>query len=80
MGLVESWGTGIRRIMDAAEDYALPIPEFQVFDNMFRVILFRKPLSMQSLEDMLERLGQYQKKLEKASEKYEESIGETTKY
>ena len=41
MGLVESWGTGIKRIMKAAEDYSLPVPEFQAFDNMFRVNLFR---------------------------------------
>ncbi len=41
MGLVESWGTGIRRIMMAAESYTLPVPEVQAFDDMFRVNLFR---------------------------------------
>lgn len=46
MGLVESWGTGIRRIMKAAGEYGLPVPEFQVFDDMFRVNLFRRPLPM----------------------------------
>lgn len=46
MGLVESWGTGIRRIMEAAESYGLPTPAFEVFDNMFRVNLVRNTLIM----------------------------------
>ncbi len=41
MGLVESWGSGIRRICNAAEEYGLEEPAFQEFDNMFRVELFR---------------------------------------
>lgn len=62
MGLVESWGTGIKRIMKAAEDYSLPVPEFQTFDNMFRVNLFR-PLSSGNCTP---------------SEKHRRSIGETS--
>ncbi len=46
MGLVESWGTGIKRIMDAAESYGLPVPSIQVFDDMFRVNLYRNQLLM----------------------------------
>ena len=41
MGLVEAWGSGIKRILNAAEAYGLPKPRFQEFDNMFRVELFR---------------------------------------
>ncbi len=41
MGLIEAWGTGIRRIQEAAKDYGLPIPKIQVFDDMFRVNLYR---------------------------------------
>lgn len=41
MGLVEAWGSGIKRIFDAAKEYDLPEPKFQEFDNMFRVELFR---------------------------------------
>ncbi len=44
MGLVESWGTGIKRIMDAAEAYGLPVPSVQVFDDMFRINLYRDSL------------------------------------
>ena len=39
--LVEAWGSGIKRILNAAEEYGLPKPRFQEFDNMFRVELFR---------------------------------------
>ncbi len=44
MGLVEAWGSGIKRILNAAEAYGLPKPRFQEFDNMFRVELFRNNL------------------------------------
>ncbi|MCI8801215.1 MAG: hypothetical protein HFH88_15595 [Lachnospiraceae bacterium] len=45
MGFIEAWGTGIRRIKQAAERYGLPSPEIQIFDDMFRVNLYRRPLS-----------------------------------
>ena len=41
MGLVEAWGSGIKRIFNVAKEYDLPEPKFQEFDNMFRVELFR---------------------------------------
>lgn len=41
MGLVEAWGSGIRRIISAAGEYGLPVPTVEVFDNMFRVNLYR---------------------------------------
>ena len=46
MGLVEAWGSGIKRILNAAEEYGLPKPKFQEFDNMFRVELFRNSFQM----------------------------------
>ena len=49
MGLVEAWGSGIKRILNAAEEYGLPKPRFQEFDNMFRVELFRvNPITAQA--------------------------------
>ena len=41
MGLVEAWGSGIKRIISTSEQYGLPKPRFQEFDNRFRVELFR---------------------------------------
>ena len=48
MGLVEAWGSGIRRIFNAAEEYGLSEPRFQEFDNMFRVELFRTNFMIES--------------------------------
>lgn len=50
MGLVEAWGSGIKRIFNATDEYGLPKPRFQEFDNMFRVELFRSSFPM--MEDM----------------------------
>lgn len=43
IGLVEAWGTGLRRIKSGAAEYGLPEPEFVETSEMFRVNLFRKP-------------------------------------
>ena len=68
MGLVEAWGSGIKRIFNAAKEYGLLEPKFQEFDNMFRVELFRSSLPM-TLEN---------KSIGEASEKHRRNIGETS--
>ena len=45
-------GVDVRRIIDAAKQYRLPFPEFQVFDEMFRVNLYRKALSEGEWKDI----------------------------
>ena len=65
MGLVEAWGSGIKRILNAAEEYGLPEPKFQEFDNMFRVELFRNSFPMINEK---ENIGE-------ASEKHRRNIG-----
>ena len=67
MGLVEAWGSGIKRIFNAAKEYGLLEPKFQEFDNMFRVELFRSSLPM-TLEN---------KSIGETSEKHRRNIGET---
>ena len=62
MGLVEALGSGIKRILNAAEEYGLPKPRFHEFDNMFRVELFR------NLFPMMEE----SRNIGEASEKYRE--------
>ena len=42
MGLIEAWGTGIKRICEEAARYGLRDPEFLEFDDMFRINLYRK--------------------------------------
>lgn len=60
MGLIEAWGTGIKRIKDEAQEYNLPKPAFEASENMFRVNLYRSSSPMAS---------------ENASEKHRNSIG-----
>ena len=68
MGLVEAWGSGIKRILNAAKEYGLLEPKFQEFDNMFRVELFRDSLPM-TLEN---------KNIGETSEKHRRNIGEAS--
>ena len=68
MGLVEAWGSGIKRILNAAEEYGLPKPRCQEFDNMFRVELFR------NLFPMMEE----NRDIGETSEKHRRSIGNRT--
>ena len=68
MGLVEAWGSGIKRIFNAAKEYGLLEPKFQEFDNMFRVELFRSSLPM-TLEN---------KNIGETSENHRRNIGEVS--
>ncbi len=76
MGLVEAWGTGVRRIMAAAKKYGLPTPEIQAFDNMFRVNLFRKNLPTTETNIVREASQKVRRKSEKSSEKVRRKFGE----
>jgi len=42
MEIVESWGTGIKRIVNRSREYGLPDPEFHEFGETFRVNIYRK--------------------------------------
>ena len=93
MGIVEAWGTGIRRIKESAENYGLPIPEIQVFDDMFRVNLFRdQPLLVSEFgvnfpenfprivrEDLEEDRNRNRKGSEKVRRKFGEEMGNKRK-
>ena len=39
MGLIEAWGTGLKNIRRAAQEYHLPEPEFIEMAETFRVNL-----------------------------------------
>ena len=67
MGLVESWGTGLRRIKSLAADFNLPPPEFIDSSIAFRVNLFRKTA-----------LNDEHQAGSKTSEKLRNSFGETS--
>ena len=58
MGLVESWGTGIKKIIDSAKEYGLQEPEFIEMPETFCVNLFRKALPARSDGDVGENVGE----------------------
>jgi len=58
MGLVESWGTGIKKIIDSAKEYGLQEPEFIEMPETFCVNLFRKALPTRSDGDVGENVGE----------------------
>lgn len=60
-GLIERYGTGIRRIINSCANHGLPFPLFEEFLNGFRVTLFKTG----------ERVG------ERVGEKVGERVGET---
>ncbi len=74
MGFVESWGTGISRIKKAAEDYGLPVPEFQVFDDMLRVNLFRNSMPIKKDRNGGEASEKHRRSIGEASEKHRRRI------
>ena len=76
MGFVESWGTGIQKIKEAAVAYGLPKPEFQVYDGMVRINLYRKPVSPEiqlAVRESSEKFGESSEKVRRSSEKFGES-------
>ena len=77
MGLVEAWGTGIRRIKEAAKSYGLPSPEILVFDNMFRVNLYRSPMA-EGQKDYDKVFYKNEQSIGEASEKHRRNIGEAS--
>ena len=74
MGLVEAWGTGIRRIQEAAKSYGLPSPEILVYDDMFRVNLYRNRI-LEMQEGHNKTLEKHQKSVGETSEKHRRNIG-----
>jgi predicted HTH transcriptional regulator len=44
LGYVESWGSGIQRMIQACQENGLPNPEFKEVANRFRVTLYTHPI------------------------------------
>lgn len=42
VNIIEKWGSGIPRIMNEIREYGLQEPEFIIFENYFRVNIYRK--------------------------------------
>lgn len=67
MGLVEAWGSGIKRIFSEAAEYGLSQPKVQEFDDMFRVELYRKSF-LAALDYII--IGEASENIGEASEKH----------
>jgi len=83
IGLIEAWGTGFKRIRNAAKEYGLPEPEFIEMPESFRVNLYRKSMSdvdNSSVNDG-ENVGNDGEKFGKSSAKFgESSVNDSVKF
>jgi ATP-dependent DNA helicase RecG len=52
IGLIEKYGTGIKRILQGFEDYGLPVPKFEEIAGGFRVTAFKDSGKAQAVEDI----------------------------
>jgi len=51
VGLIEKYGTGIRRILDAFRNYGLPDPRFDEFSGGFRVTVYKQAGQVATAEE-----------------------------
>ena len=77
MGLVEAWGSGIKRIFNAAGEYGLQEPKIQEFDNMFRIELFRNN-AIRKESNNNTKIEKHRRNIGEASEKHRRNIGEAS--
>ena len=77
MGLVEAWGSGIKRIFNAAREYGLQEPKIQEFDNMFRIELFRNN-AIRKESNNNTKIEKHRRNIGEASEKHRRNIGEAS--
>ena len=53
VGLVEKYGSGIRRIVEGCAAYGLPAPRFQEISDGFMVTVYRAGAATQKILDLL---------------------------
>ena len=78
MGLIEAWGTGLRNIRKAAEEYSLPEPQFVEMPGTFRVNLFRNLSPMEERQKIGKTSVKERQSIGKTSVKERQGIGETS--
>jgi predicted HTH transcriptional regulator len=82
MGLIDAWGTGVKRIRDAAAEYGLPEPEFLEMDDTFRINLYRNSDDANGANDANhdanETSDKHQENIGKASGKHRNNIGKAS--
>lgn len=56
LGLVEQWGSGVQRMLNACREAGLPAPEFEELGTRFRVTLATRPVDEAPVADVDRRL------------------------
>ena len=55
-GMIERYGSGIKRIQHACIEYGMPPPKFEEFQHGFKVILYKKITDLQVTEQVTEQV------------------------
>ncbi len=56
LGLIERWGSGIKRIIDSCKEAGFPEPLFEEIGTHFRVTLFTQPTKIASIDTIDEKI------------------------
>lgn len=76
--LIEQWGTGLQRVIEACRQYGLEKPHFEEMGNQFRVTLYATKQPIIELLDWQKALVTFLKKKEKISTKEAASLWKVT--
>lgn len=74
MNLVEAWGSGIPKLMDAMKTYGLREPEFKDMDVAFRINLYRSQIDANNAENNANGIDGVKDGVNVASNREENSI------
>ena len=78
MGLIEAWGTGLKKIRQKAGEYELPEPEFIDTADSFRINLYRKGTLAAIVGENAEKDEPDSEKFGDNSEEIREKFGESS--
>jgi len=78
-GLIEGWGTGIRRIRNEIEEMRLMPPEFKDINSFFKTIIYNEPLkkSVKLDHDEKEIIAYIQKQGKASTKELEKKLGKS---
>ncbi|MFH1323114.1 MAG: helix-turn-helix domain-containing protein [Methanobacteriota archaeon] len=78
-GLIEGWGTGIRRIRNEIEEMRLMPPEFKDINSFFKTIIYNEPLkkSVKLDTDENEIIAYIQKQGKASTKELEKKLGKS---
>ena len=69
MGIIEQWGTGLKRILESAQEYGLPQPDFIELGDSFRVCLYRNIGETDVVDKTVDKMTDKPKMVDKTVDK-----------